>query len=506
MTWIEGRIAQMINSKLSLTNKTNSAKINGEHFWETRFLPKWLPLLLGLGLGMLLAFLITSQAWVVVSLLVLAAPAVMLFSTYPFAGILVWILVTPLLTMREDIGGIYVFWLLHRAMVPLALIAILFPYLFKIKKEWPIRLGRAELAMAAFLGGAILSAILLSRKTLGALYKEYDRFFVAYCLYLLMRLTVPREKEFKLLVWVVVIQTIIQAVVGLLASFAPEVLPPLWYAERAKVRTIGTFNNTARYTSVLVFCILVIYQAAMRWKRRGTRWLLLFTFSLGSLMVFLSYSKGGWLGGVLALIGVLILYPGPTLRIAVILAIVMAVFGGSLLADQLNYAVERLETDSANERMVANVAMWRMIQARPFFGWGYDSLYPQIAKFVVRLDNFAAHANASHNTSLAMMAELGVVGFLLHIFPFVWWLTLTIRAWPRMPKEGFVSRSLVAMLWLSIMFHFVVGNFSDFRTGLSGVFATCLWWATLGLIASLVYPYVNSDDARTLRQVHQTAS
>lgn len=487
----------MLDLRLSTTKRLIIARVFGDkgwaYFWETRFLPQWMPLLLGLGLGALLGFLITAQVWLVVFLLVAMIPMAVLLSGYPFAGVLLWILITPFLVTPQNRMDEYIFWIPHRLMVPLALVATLFPYLFRIKKEWPVRLGRSELAMLAFMGLTILSSIFLSPNTLGTFYKIYDRFFIAYCLYLLMRLTAPGEKELKLLLWVVFIQIIIQSAVGLLANFAPEVLPSRWYGARAAVRTVGTFSHPARYTSVLGFCIPVIYQAAMHWKRGTIRWLFLSTFALGSLMVFLSFSKGSWLGGILALIGVLVLYPGPTLRMALILAILMAVFGAGLLADQLNYAMERYETNSTNERMVANVAMLRMIQAKPLVGWGFNNLNSLIGKFVVRLDDFAADANASHNTSLSIMAELGVVGYLLYIFPFIWWFILTIRAWSHMPREGFLGRSFVAMLWLTVMNQFVVGNFSDFRNGADGLFVTCLWWATLGLIASLVYPHVDSE-------------
>lgn len=487
----------MFNLGPSLFKRTIIAGVFGDkgwaYFWKARFLPKWMPLFLGLGLGVILAFLITAQAWLMVVPLIILVPVVILLSRYPFAGVLFWILLTPFLVMPQSRADIYIFWILHRVTIPLTLIAALFPYLFKIKKEWPIRLGPAEFAVAAFMGVAVLATFLLSRNAMNVLYRIYDRVFIGFCLYFLMRLIAPREKELKLLLWVVVIQMIAQSTVGLLANFAPDVLPPRLYSPRAAERTIGTFNNTARYTSTLVFCLVVIYQASMHWKRGSTRRLLSLLFAWGALMVFLSFSKASWIGGILALIGILILYPGPMMRMALVLAILMAVFGVGLLSDQLAYAGERLQADSANQRMIANIAMFNMFLAKPFFGWGYGNLDAVMPNYVIRLDSFASKHYSSHNTTLATLAEFGGVGFFLYHFPFVWWLVLTLAAWRRMPKAGFMSRSFVAMLWLSVLNHFVIGNFSDFRTGESGIFVTCLWWATLGLIASLVDPYVGSD-------------
>lgn len=210
-------------------------------------------------------------------------------------------------------------------------------------------------------------------------------------------------------------------------------------------------------------------------------------------MVFMSFSKGSWLAGIIVLMGIMLLYPGPMVRTLVAIAIFMGVFGTGLLAVQLEQASSRLEDESGNERMTANAAMLNMLEASPLYGWGYGNLDNLISDYVVSVDGFYARQSASHNTSLALLAELGGLGFLLYYFPAFYWLKLTINAWPCMPRAGFASRVLVALLWLSILFHFVVGNFSDFRTGPSGVFSTTLWWLTLGLIAYLVYPSTQSE-------------
>lgn len=469
------------------------SKRDQTYFWQISSPYRWLPMLFGLGLGVLLAYLITVQNWLLIFLVLTVAPVVAVFSRYPFAGVITWLVFTPLFVMAPNSEHLMIFWILHRFLIPIVLIVTLLPYLLKLKREWPVQLGPAELAQAAFLGMIILSVILLSyHGGLPLFYKVYDRIFVVYCLYLLIRLTVPGEREFRLLVWATVLIVIFQVTVGLLQNFAPELLPAQWYTHVASVRTIGTFNHPTRYTTVLLFCSLLIFQAAMHWKSATIRWSFLFVFAMAALLIVLSYSKGGWLGSSAGLIGITLLYPKRTLWITIVVIILFLLFGVGLLAHQLDYAIDRLNHDSTNERMVANIAMWRMLETSPFYGWGYGNVDDLISQFVVRLDNFAADENASHNTYLRILAEMGSVGFFLYIFPLIWWFVLTVRAWPRLPKTGFMGRSLVVILWSTILAQFISANTSDYVNGLSGTFAVALWWLGLGLIANLVYPYTTS--------------
>jgi len=88
---------------------------------------------------------------------------------------------------------------------------------------------------------------------------------------------------------------------------------------------------------------------------------------------------------------------------------------------------------------------------------------------------------------MTVLTELGLVGFILYMFPVVWWFVLSIRVWRRIPKEGFWTRPLLGSLWLIMVFNFIVCNFFDMRWFGIGL---VLWWMVLGLIANMVYPYL----------------
>lgn len=463
------------------------------NFWEAHFLPGWLPLFLGLALGPLFALLISNEAWLFVFALVLLIPLTILFTAHPFAAVVGWLLVMPFFVATPTYAVRYVYWMLHRAMIPVALGMAILSKLLRTKKHPPLYLGRAELAMAVFLSLILTSTFLFQPDVYGSLPQIYDRVFIPFCMYWLVRLTAPGERGLQRVLPVALIMTVAQSVIGILSWFAPQVLPPAWLAYEGS-RTVGSLRNPAQYTSTLTFCILLLFQAAMHRKPGLTRSIFLFAFGLGSICVFLSFSRGSWLGGLFVGIGLLLLYPRAMSRMTVILLILMAILGSGLLSDQMAWAGQRLETEqTVHSRIVVAYASFEMIKIKPLFGWGYDNFNRYSQQFHRRVGGSAIGSTyvSSHNTFLTIMVELGLVGFFFYVFPFGWWLMLTIRVWPRMPRKGFWSRPLLAVLWLAVGGHIIPANFLNMAFS---PFAVTLWWLELGLIADMICHYLTPDD------------
>lgn len=484
----------MLTSRASVAETPVRARDFGESdrvsFWEERFLTGWLPLLLGLVLGTAAAFLIFAQAWIFLLPVALIVPLTILFVRYPFTAVILWLLVFPYVVDVPSLRILYT--VLYRAMIPGTLGIVILSDWLRIRKREPVRFGRAELIMLVFLGLGVANIILLSPERLASLIHFYDRLFVPFCMYCLVRLSAPSEQDMRHLLWVAFITIIIQACIGFLSVFTPEKLPEYWLRQGGE-RTMGSLGNPAVYTSTLLFLSLLLFQYAMQGKSRLLRPIFILTFGLTCLCVFLSFSRGSWLGGLILLVGLIFVYP-KVLRYVTAFLLLFVLLGGSIFARQIAFAWERLNTvETAEERILGDARSLGMIQAKPLTGWGYDTYDLYDDQFRTRVGNLSGNQKVtSHNTYLSVMAEQGVPALLLYLFPTLWWLLLTLKVWRRMPKKGFMSWPLLALLWLLILDHFVVSNFMDMIR--FNLFGTTIYWMALGIIASMVYPYLESGD------------
>jgi O-antigen ligase len=134
-----------------------------------------------------------------------------------------------------------------------------------------------------------------------------------------------------------------------------------------------------------------------------------------------------------------------------------------------------------------------MFQARPIFGWGYDTYNLYASQFIGSVGSIVFESyHTSHNTYLTILAELGLPALLLYLTPVTWWLLLSLKVLPRMPRSGLCSWHLLALLWLLMLDHFIVSNFMDMIR--FNLFGTTIWWMALGFIADLVYPRLKPGD------------
>src|SRR5687767_3487734 len=85
----------------------------------------WAPLLVALLLGFTAALAITSSRPIAVIPLLGLIPAAILFSRQPFAAVLLWIVLFPFFVREPSVAGRVVYWLLHRMMIPGALLVVI---------------------------------------------------------------------------------------------------------------------------------------------------------------------------------------------------------------------------------------------------------------------------------------------------------------------------------------------------------------------------------------------
>jgi hypothetical protein len=462
-----------------------------------RLLSTGVLLLGGVVLGALLAFWIAQESWWLALATVFVAPMVILLVRYPLAAIMLWFLLMPCLPFHTI--GPSVFWVVHRALIPLALGITILSRMFIVTKRRPVGWGWAEWSMVIYLAVMVALVLLTALTPLTKLYELfelYDRMFVPFAAYWLVRFVGPNERDLKRWMPAVVFICAAEIVVGFWAKYAPDTLPALWDITRMGTRMSGTFENPTPYAYALAFCMVLIFHYAMNNARGLARLLLLFTFGMGLVCIFLTFTRGCWGAALVVLLGLLFIYPKQTLALSVIAAPIIIILAATVFADEIDVALVRLDTrDTIDSRIVLDHAGEKMFLAKPITGWGFGNYDLYDWTFMERVGGAAPSywdvtQGTSHNTYLTILAETGLVGFSLQFFPLIWWLVLSIKALPQLPKTGFWSWRLLVVLWLSIFFYLVASQVVDMRFFW---FQIGTWWMTLGLISSIVQTSLRSE-------------
>jgi O-antigen ligase len=455
-------------------------------FNELKTISVWLPLLLGGLLGLVAAFLVLQQEWVYLLALLLIVPMAILFFVYPFAAILIWLLVLPFFLKEVLPGARMIYWLLQRVMIPGAVAGLLVLSVTGIRKVRGFRFGLVDWVMLGYLVYSLANIILLTPQPAALTIRFYDRIFVPFCMYWLVRLLNPDDKDLRLLLPIALILILSQAAVGMFSWAAPEVLPRPWLS-RLGERTIGTFGNPAVFTTTLVFCAIFLMQAYHETKSSLLRWSSLAGVILAFFLVFFSFSRGSWLGGTVVLVGMAIIYPKTVTRLALTgLIIATALYFTTPLKSYFGFAEQRLTTESTVEgRILGASATTRMILEKPLLGWGYNQHEKYDEQFRDRVFDLPVNnQHSSHNTYLLITAEMGLIGLALYLLPALIWLVRSVTVFKKLPLQGYPGQAILIMLWLLLADHFIAGNFTDLIQ--STLFNTVMWWLVLGLIASIV--------------------
>ena len=463
--------------------------------FKLRFSGSWILLGLGLILGVAIARLVVDENWQFALVLLFALPAFVLLYRYPLLALFIWLMVMPFLLTTNTVTYRRVYWLIHRALPPFTLGLVVFKSLSRVNRRKLPRMGLPEYAMVGYVVASLLSIYYLSESTIATTYIFYDRVFSPMCLYFIVRLTTPTQKDIERLMPIVFYIAFSKSLIGIISWISPQFLPRQWL-ELVGVRTTGSLVTTGVYTTTLTFAGLLVLHTAMNSTSRKVRILSTITFLLCAYCIFLSFSRASWLAAILVLPALVYLYPKFMIRLGLIASTVMFILWGTLLAEEFRWARQRLYSQdaerSAFSRLPVFYAAYRMFQEKPLTGWGYNNFDLYDRQFQSQLGDFYGDAkdHASHNLYLTVLAEQGLSGLILLLASLFWWLMLSAITLTRMPGHGFWSRKLLIIFWLVILSHIIVNNFSNMKV----VFGLGMWWITLGLIASMIQPHIAAGE------------
>jgi len=440
---------------------------------------------LGLALALVSAYLVVHDQWQIALGLILAIPGLILLHNYPMLGLALWLFITPFLMANDS--GIFrkVYWLIHRGLPVMMLGLIVVSTMLGVHKRKIPKLAWYEVAMFGYALISLWSAIALTNDPVPAAYKVYDRIIVPMLLYLIIRLLSPDEDDLRRLLPVIIFLGLSQAIFGFAYVFARGALPSSWLRSDGE-RATGSMRAVAVYTTTMLFAGSILLHTALSAKLKIVKKLFYIAIFVACLVaVFFSFSRASWLAGIAVMIGLLVLYPKFITRFMLLALPFALVFAGIFLVDQLNYADNRLNSDeSALGRLPVVLASIEMFQAKPLFGWGYTNFDEYDRQFQGRVGDLVAPEkdHASHNVYLTVLAEQGLVGLGLFLAPLIALAVLSVKKWALLPAEGFWSRKLLLIFWLTIIAHILVNNFSNMRI----VFGLGIWWICLALIANFL--------------------
>ncbi len=228
--------------------------------------------------------------------------------------------------------------------------------------------------------------------------------------------TIENKKQFKFILYVFIIATVITAIYGLYQYKFGDLYSQAWLDkdmfEDIKMRVYSTFENPNVYGEYLILAIPVI--AGLLWTEKGV---LKKLFWLGSLCVtmlalVLTFSRGCWLGIILA-IGLLAIMID---RKFVLLGIVALLFLPFVLPESIInrfLSIGNMGDSSTSYRVYIWMGTLAMLNDYWFSGIGlgitsFNTIYP-----IYSYNNISAPH--SHNLYLQLVVEFGIVGLIVFL-------------------------------------------------------------------------------------------
>lgn len=439
----------------------------------------------GIVLAAMVALLIQMGLWFVAAALLLVAPAFYLLNRYPMVALMTWFTLAPFLMVGVG-GGRALYWLIHRALPVGTLIVIVIARWIGVRDKPFPKLGWPEAMMGGYLVLTITSIAYRSLAVGETVIYMYDHVVIPMSIYLLIRLLAPDEEDLKRLVPVLAFFLVTQTAVGAIGWIAPGALPAGWL--NREERATGTLRHPNVYATALLFAGLYLahYSQTMRygWKRTAVG----LALPVAMVMAVVTLSRASWLAAFAVLGGLFLVYRPLAKRIAgtlLAVAVFAVLMGGAFSAtgqalSQRLYSQQSAE--SALSRLPVILASFRMIEARPLIGWGYENFdrYDQQFQGSIQGLYVPDKDHASHNFFLTLGAESGLVGLVLYLGPAAWWLYRSRLGVENLPAYGVRSKKLIPMLWLAMLAQGLAYNLSNNRVA----FGLAIWWMTLGLIAA----------------------
>jgi O-antigen ligase len=242
-------------------------------------------------------------------------------------------------------------------------------------------------------------------------------------------------------------------------------------------RLAGSIGDPNDFASALVPGIVLSVALAGTLRSRAWRSTFVAVALIGLVGLFLTASRGG-LVGMGAALAVWIVIGG---RWRIPLAAVVALTSAGALVYYATFAPEDLATrvtttGDGSGRLDIWLLGWRVFEDRPWLGAGLNNYTTAIPQYLVepglvaRADRIITTPKVAHNMYLSMLAELGMVGFVLFAGIIITSLVLMLRAVRVFAGVGNRAMDMISRAYVASLCGVLAADFF-----LTGQYAKHLW-------------------------------
>jgi O-antigen ligase len=351
-------------------------------------------------------------------------------------------------------------WILHGyagtdgLYVPVAALSGAALALWELLAQLPIKRlnfkGPGKLAPPiSLLFACITLSVILSTEHFAGTVVLTEHFFY-FCIYLLVLNVVQTTRDFEYIIHLLLVTVCTQALVAFFQAYLGVTFTPTGEVFEATgvLRPTGTVSsNPAGFTSFLTPALMISLSILLAKDIRPPL-LVLCAATLGAAAIGLSFTRAAWIGLALGycVIGYFLSVQATLNTRRFFIGLAAAGAGAAALAPRL---LERLSPDYSgdsgfDERIGLMKIAIRMIQEKPFFGFGAGSYEHVFKPFAYGLDQWIFIV---HNEILLRAAETGVVG----AFAFVWLLLRSGRQGVRLAHSDNLLLRRVAIGWVGAL-------------------------------------------------------
>jgi putative inorganic carbon (hco3(-)) transporter len=305
---------------------------------------------------------------------------------------------------------------------------------------WPwLFSGRVTRALLGYFAVAVIASTVFNGPT-GAAARELMRLTSYLCFYYAIVDWIRTEHDLRAILQALLFSTIVVALFGLyqfaiggysglyeaLYPIQDEALKnPPWSGRVTSF--LSHYNGAAAYLNMVVpFCIALAVRAQNSFTRRLGRICLV----LSTIALVLTQSRGGLLAYVaILLISAYLLAPDQRTRLRWMTAATLFSIAGAVLAGSIFERLSGVDSFTEITRLAIWAGGWLIFIGHPVAGIGYGNFKAALATAISVPDGFMLDA---HNLYLELLAETGILGFVL----FTMLIIICLRYARRMPRQS----------------------------------------------------------------------